>query len=153
MVPAIVSRFSEGDDATPPVGSDSPRLLQSGLRHGGFSIGLRHFIDSVRELGAKNVLITDGVHGSYLATDHGLHHCPSRRVEVMGTAGAGDSFISTLSVFLASGRPEDEALMAATLNAGSVVSQIDTQSGLLSFAEIEEMLGSLGDELSVAVID
>ncbi len=153
LVPVIVSRFSEGDDAVPSVGADLPRLLRSGLKHGDFSIGLRHFINSVRKMGVEKVLITDGLHGSYLATARGLHHCPTRNVDVMGTAGAGDSFNSTLSMFLASGRPEDEALMAATLNAGSVVSQIDTQSGLLRFAEMERLLASLGDEISVAVID
>ena len=152
LMPVIVSRFAQDDDEAFSISEDWPRLLKTGLQHGGFSIGLRHFMESVRKLGAENVLITDGADGSYLATARGLRYCPTRRVDVMGTAGAGDCFNSTASMFLASGRPEDEALLAATLNAGSVVSQIDAQSGLLSIAKIECVVEGVRNELPVVAI-
>ena len=53
-------------------------------------------------------------------------------VEVAGTAGAGDAFASTFAGMVTAGASIEEALKSATCNAGSVVSHLDTQTGLLS---------------------
>src|SRR5699024_6485165 len=72
-----------------------------------------------------------------LADEKGLHHCPILQVEVMGTAGAGDSFSSTLAFMLASGAEPHDALRAASINAASVVTHADTTEGLLDLDSLK----------------
>ena len=62
----------------------------------------------------------------------------------VGTAGAGDAFASTFVALTALGWPLNRALKAASINSASVVRHADTQSGLLTLAEIEERVE--GDE-------
>ncbi len=53
-------------------------------------------------------------------------------VKVVGTAGAGDAFVSTLAFYLHQGVSPKSALQAAVRNSASVISHVDTQTGLLS---------------------
>lgn len=151
LVPAICAKCdSTAMDLSPEL--DLPRLFRVGLEFGGFAIGLKDFMSEVRKLGVSTMVITDGADGAYLANDEGIHFCPTRKVAVQGTAGAGDAFSSTLSAGLVQGFPAPEALRRAAINAGSVVGQIDAQSGLLSANEIERVLEGAGDELPVSVL-
>lgn len=152
LIPVTVGRFPELYIAPTSMKDCAPRLTGPGGDRSGLSVSLHAFCRAIRKLGTENVLITDGIHGSYLATSNGLYHCPIRHAEVLGTAGAGDGFISTASLFLASGRSVDDALKAATLNASSVVSHIDTQEGLLNALEIDQMLAHVGEELAVTTL-
>jgi len=54
--------------------------------------------------------------------------------------GAGDSFSSTLTSFLAKGLPVQEALRRAPINSMSVVQYIGAQEGLLSKKKLEQFL-------------
>jgi len=132
-------------------GAPLPRLLQLGLSFGGFDMGLAGYFDAMlRQGGVGRVLITDGVEGAYLGDAEGVHYCPAARSEVMGTAGAGDAFIATLATFLAGGRKPEAALRAAAVNAASVVSQVDTQGGLLSSADLAERAAAQATALPVS---
>lgn len=75
--------------------------------------------------------------------------CPALKVQVAGTAGAGDAFTSTFATFVAFGSEPEHALHAATVNAASVVSYVDTQTGLLPRAEIEKRLAARAKEMPV----
>jgi sugar/nucleoside kinase (ribokinase family) len=77
-----------------------------------------------------------------VATPAEVSFCSAIRTQVVGTAGAGDAFASTFVAFTAKKQPLRQALLAATLNAGSVVRHADTQSGLLRFAELEEQVAA-----------
>lgn len=118
---------------------DAPRLVRSGLSFGGFDIGLFDYLRGMREVaGLARMLVTDGVHGAYLADADGVHFCPGlREGPVRGTAGAGDAFDSTAAAALAEGRPVAESLRLAAVNAAAVVGEIDTHSGLLDRAALE----------------
>lgn len=129
-----------------------PRLMQLGLSFGGFDMGLGTYLDAMlRQGGVKRVLVTDGTEGAYLADDAGIHHCPAARCEVMGTAGAGDAFIATIAKFLAEGAPPEAALRAAAVNAASVVSQVDTQGGLLSAGALRDRVAAQAALLPVTL--
>ena len=153
LVPAI-SANTEIADAADAVDDDPdlPRLLKIGLESVGFTMSLGTFFRAVQSLGVKNVVLTDGAEGSYLATADHLYFCPARPVRLMGTAGAGDAFISTLCRYLADGKDCGAAMQAATLNAGSVIEYIDTQEGLLSAPALDEHVAQYGSEIPVRTI-
>jgi ribokinase len=153
LVPALavsddVTDGSDDDDEEEN-NSDEPRLMARGLHFGGFNLGLIDFMSRVRARGLANILITDGTQGAYLANADGVHHCPTLHTEVRGTAGAGDAFTSTLSALLASGEKVDAALRAAAVNAAAVVAAVDTQSGLLDRAQLDEKVSAVAAQLPV----
>jgi ribokinase len=95
-------------------------------------------ISGLKQIGARSVLLTDGRHGAYASRDGETVFCPGLEVPVVGTAGAGDAFYSTFAAFLAAGGASSDALLAAAVNASSVVRFADAQSGLLSRSDLEK---------------
>ncbi len=142
LVPAIVARGAP-EDAGPPPG-DGPDLMQHGLSFGGFEIGLAPFMQALRALGPRWVLVTDGTKGAYLAAPEGIFWRPALPVTVQGTAGAGDSYTSTLTAALAERVDPAEAMLQAAINAASVVGALDTTSGLLSAEQMGMREASIG---------
>lgn len=138
IVPALVARFGEGGRALPlEPGEKPPRLVVRGFSGGGHDIGLGTFFRALVQMGPRFVIVTDGRHGAFLGTKEAIHFCPVLETKVAGTAGAGDAFNATFAASIALGRAPQDALRAAVVNAGSVVEHVDTQTGLLSFEEIE----------------
>ncbi|MGE0212435.1 MAG: carbohydrate kinase family protein [Parvibaculaceae bacterium] len=152
LVPAMSARAS-GRKARKARGArekDVPRLMRIGLSFGGFDMGLVEFADTLLSTtGLKRLVITDGSEGAILADAKGFHHCPILKVEVMGTAGAGDAFSSTLSFMLASGAEPQDALRAASINAASVVTHADTTEGLLDLETLKNRAAAAQKELPV----
>jgi ribokinase len=99
--------------------------------------------------GANCVLLTDGRDGAFVARKDELYHCPSMTTEVAGTAGAGDAFTSTYTVFKAQGLSVEQALIAATLNAASVLHHVDTQSGLMKRAALDKAMQETKSPINV----
>ena len=128
-----------------------PSLLQRGLASGSFSMSLPHFLSTLVGLGTRCVLLTDGKRGAFAAVNGEITYCPALKIDTVGTAGAGDAFSSTFTAFLASGSSVGEALQAATVNAGSVVKFADTQTGLLTRRNLEQVLADVKAELPLQV--
>lgn len=147
LVPALVARFGEGGPTFD--GDDLPRLAARGFKGGGFHMSMRNFMGAVLSLGPKVVLITDGGQGAYAARDGEIVHAAPKLVEVAGTAGAGDAFVSTFAGFTVLGASLEKALRAASFNAAAVVGHVDTQTGLLTQSNVEEMLVAEGDTLRI----
>ena len=93
---------------------------------------------SLQAAGPRWVSITDGTDGAYLAGPNGVLWHPTLPAEVAGTAGAGDAFCSTLTAALAEGLEPPQAMREASINAASVVSHVDTSTGLLTPNEVAE---------------
>jgi ribokinase len=129
LVPAFAPQ-AEGADPLPPDGA--PALLKRGLSFGGFEMGLLRFLAAARAAGPHWVLVTDGTDGAYLASPEGVCWHPALPVTVLGTAGAGDSYTSTLAAALAEGAASAEAMLQAAMNAAAVVGALDTTSGLMT---------------------
>jgi sugar/nucleoside kinase (ribokinase family) len=125
-------------DAPPPgpVPPDAPELMRQGLVFGGFELCLTDFMKAVRARGPRWALVTDGSQGAYLAGPEGLVWCGPAPATVAGTAGAGDSFTSTLVAALAEGASQADALAQAAVNAASVIGVVDTTGGLLDRATL-----------------
>ncbi len=102
----------------------------------GGEICLKKFCKTLHTHGPKHVLITHGAEGAYLYDGEILHHQEVIPTKVAGTAGAGDSFVSTLAWGLKSGHSAKRALLQAAHNASSVVSYVNTTDGLLSADEL-----------------
>lgn len=137
LVPQIVARTSRYQpQPAETMKSTAAPLLARGLASGGFELGLIEFLQSLFDLGAGQVLITDGARGAYAASQDALSFCPALGVEVQGTAGAGDAFVSTFAAMKAARASDAEALKAATVNAASVLGYADTTNGLLGGEDI-----------------
>ncbi len=146
LVPGLVARFGEGGQALSlEPGEQPPRLLLRGFSGGGHEMTLASFFAALRQMGPRFVVVTDGRHGAFLGTQDAILYCPVLPTRVVGTAGAGDAFNATFTAYIALDRDPQEALRAAAVNAASVVSYIDTQSGLLSHDEITQRVeGAIG---------
>lgn len=150
LVPALVKRFGEGAKGiTPKPGETLPRLAARGFVGGGLEMGVVDFFAGLRKLGPRYVVVTDGRDGAFLGAPDAILYCPVLETKVAGTAGAGDAFNATFTAFVAMGRGAEEALRAAAINSASVVGHIDTQSGLLSLAEIDRRLAATKATLEV----
>jgi ribokinase len=150
LVPGLVARFGYGARglAGKP-GEQLPRLATRGFVGGGHELGVVDFFAGLRKLGPRYVVLTDGREGAFVDTPDATLFCPALQTKVAGTAGAGDAFNATFAAYVAKGRPAEEALRAAVINAGSVVQHIDTQTGLVSLQEIDKRLGETADTLEV----
>lgn len=103
---------------------------------------VKELLSSMRELGPKTVVITDGPKGAYAhdSTDYWfMPTYPDPKAPYERT-GAGDAFASTVTVALALGKPLSEALQWGPINSMSVVQEIGAQKGLLTRAKLEEYL-------------
>jgi len=124
LVPSLSAL--DGDLDWGKVNADKPVLNSQGG-----PIPMLKFCETLQAQGPENVLITCGGDGAYLYDGKKLHHQPIVEAEVASTAGAGDSFVSTLAWGLKSGFDAQKALLLAAHNASSVVSFVNTTDGLL----------------------
>jgi ribokinase len=92
--------------------------------------------------GVKNVVITMGVRGAYVAGEVGRQVIPGFRVEAIDTTGAGDVFNGALAVALAKGKSLIEAARFANAAAAISVTRMGAQSSAPTGQEIERVLAS-----------
>jgi ribokinase len=143
LVTALVAEHGEGGPQFDRADGDGlPRLAERGLNGGGFKMSLRSFLRALIGSGAKCVLLTDGREGAFVANEREVLHCPSLPAEIAGTAGAGDAFTATYTVYTASGVEIETALRAATINAAGVLGHVDTQTGLMTKSAVDAAVQS-----------
>jgi len=87
--------------------------------------------------GFQRVVITLGARGSLFASQAGHIHVEPFSVTAVDTTGAGDAFIGSLSVFLAEGMPETDALARANLYAALSTTRVGTQKSFATRADFE----------------
>ena len=113
------------------------------------SFSLKRLMGAVLSLGPRMLLVTDGGGGAYAASGDQIVHAAPAPVDVAGTAGAGDAFVSTFAGMTAQGASLNAALRAASLNAASVVGHVDTQTGLLRKAELDARLAAEAGRIQI----
>lgn len=102
-------------------------------------------IRSIRALGPKMPVITDGPHGAYVIDgDDQAWHMPMYPdpAPPVDRTGAGDSFSSTFTSAIALGLSPEEALAWGPVNSMSVVQNIGAQAGLLSREALQAHLAN-----------
>lgn len=144
IVPWLVAKIGEGGPPLPRQPDDAlPDLALRGLSAGGFEISLSRFFAGIHELGPRWVVITDGKDGAYIGSQSGILHCPAAPAKIAGTAGAGDAFNSTFAAYIAGSASIEDAALAAASNSASVITHLDTQTGLLPREALERTAASL----------
>lgn len=91
-------------------------------------------------LGAKIMVITDSLNGSYASDGKKYYHLSAFPEKEVERTGAGDAFAAGFVAALSRQKSVPEALRFGTANAASVVGKIGSQAGLLTLAEIAAML-------------
>ena len=103
---------------------------------------IKKLLESVRALGPKIIIITDGPEGAYMLNGEETWFMPPFPDEKppYERTGAGDAFSSTFVAALALGEDPLRALSWGPVNSMSVVQHIGAQEGLLSREKLEEYL-------------
>lgn len=103
---------------------------------------IKELLRTMRELGPKIVVITDGVKGAYVYDGENMWFMPMYPdpKPPIDRTGAGDAFSSTLTAAIALGMDIQMSLRWGPINSMSVVQQIGARAGLLSRKEIENYL-------------
>jgi len=128
-------------------------LIDRGLTAGGFTLPFDSWVRAMTSLGVGMLVVTNGADGAYVGTREAIWHCTVPKVKVAGTAGAGDAFASTFAGLVASGESVEDAIRGATCNAGSVVSHLDTQTGLLTRDRLAARVKRYEPKLKVTMWD
>ncbi len=99
---------------------------------------LKNLLSSMRELGPKIVVITDGPHGAYVYDGVKFYHGPMYPdpAKPVDRTGAGDSFSATFTVAIAKGFDIKTALLWGPINSMSVVQYVGAQAGHLTEKEL-----------------
>lgn len=93
------------------------------------------------DAGTKNIVITNGKHGTVASDGQALYRCPAvPNTIVVDTTGAGDAFGTGVTWGILSGMPLPDALKAGSINAASVVGAIGAQTALLTDIDIIDRL-------------
>ncbi len=101
----------------------------------------------LRRRGAGVVLLTMGGHGVLAASPAGQYLIPARRVEVVDTTAAGDTFVGAFTVALARGLPLEAAVAQAQCAAAIAVTRMGAQTSIPTRSEVEQaMLITQGEE-------
>ncbi len=109
---------------------------------GGNHHDVNDLIDHLHALGPKIVVVTDGPDGAYASDGTNRYKMPlyPDPKPPFERTGAGDAFASTFVAELIKGNTILGSLQLAPINSMSVVQQVGAQRGLLSEAELEELL-------------
>lgn len=104
---------------------------------------IKTLLKKIKEFGVGNVVITDGINGSYAMDLNG----DIFQIGVIGgkpfeRTGAGDSYASGFLYGYLNGNEISECMKYGTLNADSVIKKIGSQEGLLTKEAIEEKFKS-----------
>lgn len=91
-------------------------------------------------MGPRAVIITRGVHGSYLASDAVRTMIPAFRVEAVDAVAAGDVYCGCLAVALTEGKSLSEAVSFATAASAISVTRPGAQPSIPTRAEIDAFL-------------
>lgn len=103
---------------------------------------LPELLTAMRELGPNIVCITDGAKGAYAYDGDKMLFMPiyPDPFPPKERTGAGDSFSSAFTTFIALGYSLEDALLRAPINSMNVVQYTGAQEGLLSRDQIEDFL-------------
>lgn len=98
--------------------------------------------DQLLDRGVKNVIITMGARGAFIASDGIRELVPGFKVKAVDTTAAGDIFNGTLAVALAEAQPLKAAVRFASAAAAISVTRLGAQTSAPTRREIERFLAS-----------
>jgi ribokinase len=102
--------------------------------------GIEKAVDVILGKGLKNLIITLGERGSYVACEGKRYLIPAPKVEAVDTTAAGDIFCGALAVALNENKSIEEAVKFATAAAAICVTRLGAQPSAPRKIEIDEFL-------------
>lgn len=119
------------------------------------TMDVKILLDGIHALGPRIVIITDDRKGAYARSAEGAYWFipmyPDTRPPFERT-GAGDAFASSVTSALALGLPLEEALLWGPINSMCVVQEVGAQKGLLTRAQLEELLKNAPAEYKLSAL-
>ena len=106
--------------------------------------------DALLARGVRNVIVTLGARGAFVAGEQGRGLVPGYKVKPVDTTGAGDVFNGTLAVALAEGKSLLEAAHFATAAAAISVTRLGAQTSAPMRKEIDRLLAAGNGPASVS---
>lgn len=103
---------------------------------------LERGIQTLRDWGVKNVVVTLGAKGARLVNETTDQYLPAFEVSAVDTTAAGDAFNGALAVALAEGKPLIEAVRYGTAAGALAAMKIGAQPSLPTREAVEELLAS-----------
>ena len=95
----------------------------------------------LKKMGARNVVVTLGGEGVYISPEYGeAFRVDARKVKVVDTTAAGDSFTAAMAVKLAEGKALKESCEFANLVASVIVTRKGAQSSIPTRQELNELM-------------
>lgn len=101
---------------------------------------LHRCAQNLLESGVRNVIITLGIKGAFIATKTIREIIPSFKVEAIDSTAAGDVFNGALAVELSNGQDLKDAVRFANAAAAISVTRLGAQTSIPSRDEVEKML-------------
>lgn len=101
---------------------------------------VKKLMESIRSLGPKIAVVTDGREGSNILDDTGAYHIPMYPdpAPPVSRTGAGDATASTTVAYIIKGLAPKDALMRGLINAAAGVQAVHAQLGTLPADKLEE---------------
>ncbi|HAV11068.1 MAG TPA: hypothetical protein DCX32_00760 [Candidatus Moranbacteria bacterium] len=106
-------------------------------------------LNSLKNLGPRIILITDGIRGAWALNDNGILHAAAMVVEAVDTTGSGDAFTSGFFAGVLKGKNLREALGWGIMNSSSSVKEYGGQKGLL----VEREVANLAKKVKIETIN
>lgn len=101
----------------------------------------KHLLDLLQSLGAKQVVVTDGMNGSFAKDFSGTYYqCGVLPIDSIERTGAGDSYSTGCLSALMKGKSLAEGMLWGTINAASVVGYVGPEPGLLHERMLHEWI-------------
>jgi ribokinase len=131
---------------------EANRILMEAGKFQKAETDMKNILKAMKDLGPKIAIITDGPDGAYAYDGEKIlfvpmYPDPQPPVE---RTGAGDSFSSALTSFIAGGMSLEDALLRAPINSMNVVQHIGAQAGLLTKEEIESWLEKKPEDYKIS---
>jgi sugar/nucleoside kinase (ribokinase family) len=113
---------------------------------------VKKLLSGIKNLGPKNVIITDGINGAYGYDGEKYLFVPIYPHKPFERTGAGDAFASTVVSSLILSNDLQTSMLWGPINSMSVVKQVGAQKGLLSKEEILQYLKNAPEDYKVKEI-
>jgi sugar/nucleoside kinase (ribokinase family) len=108
------------------------------MKKKGESWNLHTFFSLVCRKESKTIVLTLGRNGVHILHEGNLYSHPSLADAIVNTVGAGDAFNACFSGLLVQGCDIKTAILRGLFNSSSVIKHHNTQTGILSLAELEK---------------
>lgn len=105
-------------------------------------VEISDLINILIEKGADNVVLTDGINGSYAHINNQFLAVPVHKVEVAEKTGAGDAFASGFISGVIDGASALDCMRRGAVNSASVITKPGAQNGLLDMKELQSKVRS-----------